>query len=224
MATAVFGSVNPTTSYLSVYNSTGSFLYKCINLPELSLSTIGRVLYFKEASEFPGVPIFTISSSAGNLIETSTTIGLSRHQAVTLQATQSSTTLYWSLLNGYLGNSFVSSQTLPTLSVPVYLSTTSQAFVDLRTQSKTVVLPKIATISQLSSSAFFVTIKDTYGFASQSSLYVSTSYPDTLDMSSINNAIRVPNDFAALQLVANPVLSKWNLVGAYLGELVERPL
>lgn len=224
MATPIFESVNPMTSYFSVYSSTGSFSYKSVNLPLITPSTIGRILYFKEASEFPGVPIFAVSSAAGNTIETSTTIGVSRHQAVTLQAQQSSTYAYWALLNGYLGNSVVSSQTLPTLSVPVYLSSLSQSFVDLRTQSKTVVLPRIASISPLSSSALFVTIKDAYGYASTSTLYVSTSYPDTLEMSSINNSIAIPTNFASVDLIGNPVLSKWNIVGAYFGELVERPL
>lgn len=224
MATPVFGSVNSQTSYLSVYSSTGSFYYKVISLPPITTSTIGRVLYCKEASEFPGVPLFALSSSAGSFIETSTTIGVTRHQAVTLQATVSSSYAYWAILNGYQGTSVLSTQTLPSLSVPVYPSSLSHVFVDLRTQSKTVVLPRIGGISPLSSSALFLSIKDAYGYASTSTLYVSTSYPDMLELSTINNAFALRQNFTSVDLVANPVLSKWNVVGLYGGSLVNRPL
>jgi hypothetical protein len=223
MATAVDAPLRNYTSYVSVYTSTGSFMYKNILMPQLVPSTIGRVVFLKEASEFPGVPIFTVSSaSATSLLETSTTLGVSRHQAITLQGTLSSSTYTWSLLNGYLGNPVFSTQQLPVQSVPVFPNS-SQVFVDLRTQSKTVVLPPIQTISRTDTSAMYMTIKDAYGWASTSTLYVSTSYPDTLEMSSINNAIRINSNFASIDLVANPVLSKWNILNFYTGSLVERP-
>lgn len=222
MATAINVDLSNAASYLSVYTNTGSFLYKNILLPQLSQSTIGRVVYFKEASEFPGVPIFLVSTASLNsLIETSTTLGVSRHQAITLQGSLSSSTYSWSLLNGYLGDPVFSTQQLPVQSVPVYVSTVSQMFVDLRSQSKTVVLPNIQTISQTNQACLFMTIKDTYGNASKSSLFVSTSYPDTLEMSSINNAIRINSNFASIDLVGNPVLSKWNIVNFYSGSLVQ---
>ena len=224
MATPQNASLNDTTSFLSVYSSTGSFFYKNILLPSLSASTIGRVVYFKEASEYPGVPTFTLSTTnSQNLIELSTTVGLSRYQALTLQAVQSSTTLYWSLLNGYNGKLVVSSQQLPTLSVPIYVSSASQIFVDLRTQSKTVVLPQIQAISQASSSALYMTIKDAFGWASTSTMYISSSYPDTLEMSSINNAFAIQSNYASLDLIANPMLRKWNILNYYTGEFVRRP-
>lgn len=223
MATPIQTPLQDTTSFLSVYSSTGSFYYKNVQLPSIYPSTIGRVVILKEASEYPGVPIFTVSTSGTSYIEASTMIALAKHEAITLQATQSSTTSYWSILNGYRGDLVFSTQQLSTLSVPVYVSSVSQVFVDLRTQSKTVVLPKIQTISQLSSSAAFMTIKDAYGWASTSSMYISTSYPDTLDMSSINNSIRLNSNFASVDLVANPVLQKWNLVNYYSGSLVLRP-
>lgn len=222
MATSVYTTLNPTTSFVSVYSSTGSFLYKAVQLPVISPSTLERIVVFKEASEYPGVPLFAISSSGTDRIETSTTIGLYKHQALTLQAVQSSTTSYWSLLGGYLGTSVFSTQMLPVNSVPVYPSTISQVFVDLRTQSKTVVLPKIQTLAQQSSSALFLTVKDAYGFASSSTLYISSSYPDKLEISSINNAIGIQQNFGSVDLVANPVLSKWNLVNWYNGGLVLR--
>lgn len=150
-------------------------------------------------------------------------IALANHEAITLQATQSSTTSYWSVLNGYNGDLVFSTQQLPVLSVPVYASTVSQIFVDLRTQSKTIILPQIQTISQVSSSALFMTVKDAYGWASTSSMYVSSTYPDTIDMSSINNSIQLNSNFASVDLVANPVLKKWNIVNYYSGSLVERP-
>lgn len=223
MATPIQTQLQDTTSFLSVYSSTGSFLYKNVVLPTIYPSTIGRVVICKEASEYPGVPIFTLSTSGTSLIEASTMIALAQHEAVTLQATQSSTTSYWSILNGYRGNIVFSTQQLPVQSVPVYVSSVSQVFVDLRTQSKTVVLPKIQTLSQASSSALFLTVKDAYGWASTSSMFVSTSYPDTLEMSSINNCIRLNSNFNSIDLVANSVLNKWNIVNYYSGSLVLRP-
>ncbi len=223
MATPIQTQLQDTTSFLSVYSSTGSFLYKNVVLPTIYPSTIGRVVICKEASEYPGVPIFTLSTSGTSLIEASTMIALAQHEAVTLQATQSSTTSYWSILNGYRGNIVFSTQQLPVQSLPVYVSSVSQVFVDLRTQSKTVVLPKIQTLSQASSSALFLTVKDAYGWASTSSMFVSTSYPDTLEMSSINNCIRLNSNFNSIDLVANSVLNKWNIVNYYSGSLVLRP-
>lgn len=222
MATAINVDLTNSTSYLSVFTDTGSFLYKTVLLPPLTQSTIGRVMFFKEASEFPGVPVFLVSTaSSKSLIETSTTLGVSRHQAITLQGSLSSSTYSWSLLNGYLGNPIFSTQQLPVQSVPVVVSSVSQMFVDLRSQSKTIVLPQIQTISQTSNSCLFLTIKDTYGNASKSSLFLSTTYPDRLEMSSINNAIRINSNFASIDLVANPTLSKWNIVNFYSGSLVQ---
>jgi hypothetical protein len=223
MATPILATLNDTTSYLSVYTSTGSFFYKNVQLPPLYSSTIGRVVYFKEASEYPGVPIFTLSTSGTSLVEASTTIGVSRYQALALQATVSSSTSYWSIVNGYLGKRVFSTQTLNINSVPVYVSSVSQVFVDLRTQSKVVVLPKIETISQTSSSALFMTVKDTYGWANTNPLYVSTTYPDTLEMSSINNSLRINSNFGSIDLVANAPLRKWNIVNFYNGSLVLPP-
>ncbi len=223
MATPVKTTLNDTTSFLSVYSNTGSFLYKNVEVPEIYISTIGRVVYFKEANEFPGVPIFTISSSGNFLIENSTLLAVKNHGAITLQSVKSSITEYWSILNGYIGNLNFSTQQVVTNSVPVYLSSVSQAFVDLRTQSKVVVLPRIQSISQYSSSALFVSIKDVYGYAGTSSLFISTTYPDTLEMSSINNSLRLNSNFASMDLVANPELNKWNIVNYYTGTLVLRP-
>jgi hypothetical protein len=223
MATPIYANLQNTTSFLSVYTSTGSFLYKSIQLPTIYASTIGRVVYLKEASEFPGVPIFTVSSAANQKIEVSTTLGISRHQAISLQASVSSSTYYWSVLGGYLGLLSFSTQQLPVQSVPIHVSTASQLFVDLRTQSKTVVLPRIQTLSQTSSSALYMTIKDAYGWASTSTMYISSSYPDTLEISSINNSIRLDSNFASIDMIANPVLQKWNIVNYYDGSSVSRP-
>lgn len=224
MATPIPVVLQDTTSYLSGYTSTGSYYYKNVVLPTLYPSTIGRVVFFKEASEFPGVPYLNISSSGGNSIEFSTVLALDHHEAVTLQATQSSGTSYWSILNGYAGSFAFSTQQLPpALTVPVFPSPGSQLFVDLRTQSKVVVLPRIQTISQTSSSAFYMTIKDAYGWAATSTLYVSSSYGDVLEMSSINNSIRLNSNFNSIDLVANAQLSKWNIVNYYSGSLINRP-
>lgn len=220
MATPQVVEILPSASLLTNTLSTASLTYMLATLP-YGTSTLGRVLYLKEASEIPGPSVFGLSTLTGSSVVGSTLLYLNSNEALTIQAIS---TNLWGVLGGYSGTSKFSTQTLPVNSVIVSpRMTTSQLFVDLRTQSKTIVLPPIQTITSLANSCPFYTIKDVYGYASTSTLYISTSAPDILERSSIKNALRLNQNFASIDLVANPTLSKWHILNYYDGSLVSRP-
>jgi hypothetical protein len=220
MATSQSVDILNSASLVTNYLSTASLTYKIATLP-YTFSTLGRVVYFKEASEIPGPSVFAISSMSTTYIQNSSILFLNSNDAVTLQCFSTGA---WSVLGGYSGVNTFSTQILPVNSVIVNPTmTASQLFVDLRTQSKTIVLPKINTITPSLSQTPFFTIKDVYGFASTSTLYISSSGSDILERSSIKNALRINQNFASIDLAANPYLSKWHILNYYNGSLVERP-
>ncbi len=221
MTTPVVVDLNPSASLVTNYLSVGSIYYSDVNLP-FTRSTLGRVVYFKEASEIPGPSTFTITPSTGTFIfyDGLTSLELQKNQALMLQAVS---TNQWGVLAGYNGINVFSTQILPVNSVIVNPAmNASQLFVDLRTQSKTIVLPKIQTIASASSCPFY-TIKDVYGYAGTSSLYISSSGSDILERSSIRNSLCINQNFASIDLAANPFLSKWHILNYYDGSLVSRP-
>ena len=219
MATPNVVEILSSASLLTNYSSTASLTYQCLTVP-FGISTVGRVLYFKEASEVPGPSVFSISTLSSTTIQNSTMLYLNSNEALSIQAFS---TGMWGVLGGYRGTAVFSTQILPVNSVIVNPSmSNSQMFVDLRTQSKTIVLPPIQNISQLPSACPFYTIKDLYGYASTSTLYISCSVNNTLERSSINNALRINQNFASIDLVANPFLSKWHILNYYDGKLVSR--
>lgn len=219
MATPQVVEIQTATSLVTNYVSTPSLIYTLATLP-YTISSIGRVVYLKEAAEIPGPSIFGLSTLSNTSILGSTLLYLNSNQSLTLQCFSTNT---WGILGGYEGASMFSTQTLPVNSVIVNPSmNSSQLFVDLRTQSKTIVLPPIQTITSLSSMSPFYTIKDVYGYASMSTLYISCSATNTLERSSIHNALSITKDFASLDLVANAFQLKWHILNYYDGTLVSR--
>jgi hypothetical protein len=219
MATPQVVEITAATSLVTNYLSTASLTYTLATLP-YTISTLGRVLYLKEASEIPGPSVFGLSTLSSTSILGSTLLYLNSNEALTIQCFSTNT---WGILGGYRGTSVFSTQQLPVNSVIVNPSmNSSQLFVDLRTQSKTVVLPPIQTITSISSASPFFSIKDVYGFASTSTLYISCSATNTLERSSINNALRINQNFASIDLVANAVQRKWHILNYYDGTLVSR--
>ena len=90
-------------------------------------------------------------------------------------------------------------------------------FVDLQTESKTIVLPKISDITSVSSLCPLITIKDVYGYANTNPLYISSSSNDTLENATINNSIGITENFASIDLAGNGFLSKWHILNYYNG-------
>jgi hypothetical protein len=203
-------------SLVTNYISSPSLIYKNVKIP-YTISTLGRIVYFKEASEYPGPSVFAISS----LIQNSTMVYLQSNEALTLQCFSTNT---WGILGGYPGVSSFSTQVLPDSSQIINLSSLqSHMFVDLRTQSKTVVLPPIRSITPALSNIPVITIKDSYGKANLNPLYISCSVNDTLERSSINNAIGITQNYASIDLGANLFQKKWHILNYYDGTLVVNP-
>jgi len=223
MARPVDGFVSPTASLLVQYSSTASISYRAMELP-LAQCNSGRVLIFKEASEIPGPSVFAIRPGSGNLILESTMLFLHSNESVTLQASTGGGSNSWGILAGYSGVSSFSTQVEPVASQIINPAMTmSQLFVDLRTQSKTIVLPTIATLFTDDSQVPIYTIKDTYGMANMNTLYISTSYNDTLERSSIHNSIGITQAYASIDLAASRAEHKWHILNYYNGSLVSNP-
>lgn len=223
MARPVDGFISPTTSILVSYTSTASLSYRVMVLPLAEFNS-GRVLVFKEASEIPGPSVFAIRPGSGNLLLESTMLFLHSNESVTLQASTDGGFNSWGILAGYSGVSTFSTQVEPVASQIVNPAMTmSHLFVDLRTQSKTIVLPPIATLVTTDSHIPFYTIKDTYGMANTNTLYISTSSNDRLERSSIHNSIGITQAYASIDLAANRAEQKWNILNYYNGSLVSNP-
>jgi hypothetical protein len=199
------------------YISTASINYKNVILP-YTPSTLSRVVYFKEAAESPGPSVFSIQPSTGTTIQNSTLLYLNSNEAVTLQCVS---TGFWSVLGLYGGANVFSAQGLPGGTTrPVHMSTMrSYIFVDLQTESKAIVLPKISDIISISSLCPLITIKDIYGYANTNNLYISSSSNDTFENATIQNSIRIFNNYASIDLAGNGFLSKWHILNYYDGTL-----
>lgn len=197
------------------YSSTASVNYKNVILP-YTVSSLSRVVYFKEASEIPGPSVFSIQPSTGTFIQNSTLLYLNSNEAITLQCVS---TGFWSVLGAYNGVSTFSTQVLPNPSSrAIHMSTVrSYMFVDLQTESKTIVLPRIRDIISVSSLCPLITIKDVYGYANTNTLFISSSSNDTFERSSIQNSIGITQNFASIDLAGNGFLSKWHILNYYNG-------
>lgn len=218
MATPHIVEITAAASLVTNYLSTASLTYTIATLP-YTASTLGRVVYLKEASEIPGPSVFGLQALNSATILGSTLLYLNSNESLTIQAVAAN---QWGVLGGYRGTAVFSTQILPVNSVIVNPTmNSSQLFVDLRTQSKTIVLPPIQTITSASASPFY-TIKDVYGYASTSTLYISCSATNTLERTSINNAIRINQNFASIDLAANAFQQKWHILNYYDGKLVAR--
>jgi hypothetical protein len=202
---------------LTNYSSSPSIYYKNVILP-YTVSTLSRVVYFKEASETPGPAVFSIQPSTGTTIQNSTLLYLNSNEALTLQCVS---TGFWSVLGSYSGVNAFSTQILPPPSArAVPMSTLrSYIFVDLQSESKAIVLPKISDIISVSSFCPLITIKDIYGNANTNPFYISSSSNDTFENATIQNAIRINDNYASIDLAGNGFLSKWHILNYYNGGL-----
>jgi hypothetical protein len=183
-------------------------------------STIqNRILYVKEASISPACNAFTLYGYINNISSCSPSYGA----AMTLHLS----TNIWHTLGGFYtfdGGSVVqfSTQQLPVNSTAIYPSMKdSRYFVDLRTESKTVVLPPIQTIPGIQDNISPVyTFKDVFGNASNSSLFISSSGNALLENTDIENATRLNSNYASIDLFANLSTNRWHFLNYYGGNAV----
>ena len=209
--------LDSTASLATTYISEATIYYKNLQLP-FTNSTLGRVVYIKEAGEYPGPSVLSVAPSTGTTVQGSTIVYLNSNQALMLQAVSST---YWAILGAYQGTSSFSAQATPVNSVVVNPTmNVTNIFVDLRTQSKTVVLPPIQTLVTNPAQVPFYTIKDVYGNAQVSTFYISTSGNDTLENSTIRNAILIPDNYGSIDIVADLAHHKWHILNYYNGIFV----
>lgn len=214
-ATPVNSTLGSNSSLLTNTQVSSSLFYPNIQLSGFAASNIGRVIYIKEASEYPGPSVMSIQAPTGGTVLNSTMIYLSSKQCVTLQCFSSQSLGF---LAAYTGLSQFSTQILPSNTTVLTPSlSTSQIFVDLRTESKTVVLPSISSLTSVSTLAPFYTFKDIYGKAANSTFFLSTSAGNTLEISSIQNSIALRTNYASIDLAANLRLNKWLILNYYNG-------
>lgn len=217
MAQASTVSLASYASLAASYNSTAALFYPNVELP-FTNSTIGRVVYVKQAGNTPGPSVMSVQPSTSGFIQTSTLLYLSACQCLMLQAFSTNN---WGILGAYTGLNVFSTQVEPAPGSVIVNPTmkTTNLFVDLTSQSKTVVLPPIRTITPASSMSAFYTIKDIAGNAATNFLYISTSENDRLENSDIRNSIKISQNYASIDLAANLPYQKWHILNYYNGSL-----
>jgi hypothetical protein len=89
-------------------------------------------------------------------------------------------------------------------------------FVDLRTQSKAILLPSIESLSETSSNSSYFVLKDSYGNANLNPLFISTTGGARIDANA-NTTIRIINNFACIELVANKEQNNWLVLNFFNG-------
>lgn len=195
---------------------------KSVLLGTIQSTNVGKVIYVKEITG-AGNPFFLSTVALNNITGISrqiiSSIQISSLEAYTLQV-QTSTS--WAVLNKYTDvGQFITNQTPPPLPATSLLSPivdSSCLFVDLRTQSKTLVLPPLTSISWSNRVSPFLTIKDVYGNASISTLYLSTSIGDLFENGISNIGLYTP--YSSIDLIGDASNRRWNIVGFYSGSKV----
>ncbi len=190
---------------------------KEVRLP-YSVSSVGRVVYFKENSQ-ASIPLHIAVSTAGIIMNVSN-VTLTDNQSIALQAFS---TNKWGVLGAYDSPNVTYDLSAPTGDIVNPRMESSQLFVDLRTTSKVIVLSNIATIPSGTGLCPFYTIKDIYGFAATNPFFISTTANNVIDRNALGYHIGINSNFASIDLVANPTLSKWQILNFYDGSLVVRP-
>lgn len=205
---SVYYTLNLNTTLMTVDTSQQSSMKYVVipsNDPSPDLDTKGRIVYLKERTGVPNVSQFNVTWLSSY---SSSTITMVVSSLQCLQLLEYPADVY-SPMNLYGGTAvFSTSQTPAPTSVAVTVPGTKSAlFVDLQTQSKTLLLPPI-----LSNSPYF-TIKDTYGNASTNPLFISTTGGATID--GLGASIGMNNNYGSIELVADPSLNRWHILSYY---------
>lgn len=222
MATISTIQVQNDASFVTVRTTGFPTPTKIVLLSTIQSTNIGKVIYLKEITG-GGNPFFlstvTSNSLTGISSQRISTLQISSLEAYTLQV-QTSTT--WAVLNKYTNiGQFATNQVPPAAPATTIVNPildTSCLFVDLRTQSKTVVLPPLLSLSWSNRVSPFVSIKDAYGFASTNALYISSSSGDLFDNTSASLGLN--SKYSAVDLMGNASNRTWNVVGYYSGSKV----
>ena len=207
--------INPDTAVLSVEIGNSA---KDVYLPSIaSFQSEGRILYIKSRFDsflgnindlfIKAPPAWTFYPTGVNGITLSTP-----YQCVMLQSISPE---FYTILNVYQGWS-----NLPPLyeenptSVPVYPSSSNSIlFVDLASQSKTVILPSLTALGSTQTNGFYYLIKDVLGRASTNPLYISTTDGSTFDERRTN--LYLNTNGAAIEIVGDINYNRWYILNYY---------
>lgn len=227
-------SVVALSNYTSaVINQSSSFGTPTLYQLALDISTPNRFVYCKEAAG-GGQPRYFGISNVNGYIQESLQLALYSNDAVQLHLSTNN----WQILGGFspsggwncnIGGTPVpfpksfSTNQAPVNSLNINLSTlnTSQLFVDLRSQSKTLVLPLIQELRPLltSNTMPFFTLKDLYGVSATNPLYLSTTGNNRIENNTVNNATKIDSNYAAIDLLPNREANVWHIMNYYNGQI-----
>ncbi len=190
-----------------------------------SANTAGRVLYLKAFVEDPATEGFSLHCSTGvKLLGRQTTTAEEYYEfpnrivpprwCVTLL--EYPTNIY-TVLNMTYSNDFVQESPDPgsvAVSVP---TTNSMLFVNLTTQSKTLVLPPIASFTSDNAQGPYLVIKDVNGKAATNNLFISTSGGAEIENQA--TCFRINQNYQEIELVGDKQRNQWHVVN-YGGNLL----
>lgn len=216
MATSTI--LGPTTTLLIAQVSTRNKSVTLASNAPVPNSTIeGRIIYLKMSpqSTLTNSTLSVVCSPGVNIYSTFTQRLLSTNYCVALQETP---TNVYTLLNYYTNTATVNNTSPPGASVAVSLpGGRSVAFVDLRTQSKAIVLPSIASLTSSNSQAPYFVVKDLYGVAQVRPLYLSTVGGATFD--GRGTTLVSSDNSCAIELVGDRSLNRWHILNYFTGSL-----
>jgi hypothetical protein len=225
--------LNNNASVVVSQNTTGSTPFELI-LNRQNTFIENRLLYCKEANGGTMPRVLTLST-LGYTIQDSNTLYLYSNDAIQLHLSTNS----WTILGGFSpsggwncnapGFSIPFPPSFSTLQAPsnsVIVNPTmdtSQLFVDLRTQSKTLVLPLISSL--VTNPVFypvfpFYTIKDVYGNSAANPLFLSTTGGDILEASdTCIYATKIDSNYASLDILPNGTNKTWHILNYFNGSI-----
>lgn len=91
-------------------------------------------------------------------------------------------------------------------------------FVDLQSQSKSLVLPTLNSLQANTSSSPYFVIKDVYGSANTNNLFISTSgVNETFEGRS--NSLKLSTNYACVELAGDINLNRWHILNFFNGSL-----
>lgn len=208
---SVYYSVDQNTTVVTVNTSAvSSTKYVVIppNDPSVDLNVRARTIYFKETTGVPGVSQFNVNWITSSVVNQVTVSSL---QCLSLLEYPADV---YTPINFYGGTCNFNIMETPSNSTVVDLPTSkSITFVDLRTQSKTILLPSIASLATSSQSPFF-TIKDIFGFASNSPMFLSTTSGASID--GLGESIGIRDNFAAIDILGDVSLNRWHILNYFV--------
>jgi hypothetical protein len=225
--------LNNKASVVVSQNTTGTTPFELI-LNRQNTFIENRLLYCKEANGGTMPRVLTLSTF-GYTIQDSNTLYLYSNDAIQLHLSTNS----WTILGGFSpsggwncnapGSNIPFPASFSTLQEPsnsVIVNPTmdtSQLFVDLRSESKTLVLPQISNLN--SNPIFypmfpFYTIKDVYGNSATNPLFLSTTGGDILEASdTCIYATKIDSNYASLDILPNGTNNTWHILNYFNGSI-----